>query len=144
LAIVWDTGTAASSRADGTTLAEAYNIGFANPVANGGATYSWPTGNTSTSRHEGGNAVDAEPVALPASLVISRDEASAWPTLAAAQAAFGEANVQHTEATEAEPEAMTVSGLGNIARRDAFLELFFEIRSAARAGFVDPEHFQAP
>jgi hypothetical protein len=30
-----------------------------------------------------------------------------------------------------------------VARRDAFIDLFFEVRSAARAGFVDLVHFQA-
>ncbi len=144
LAVVWDTGTQTSSRTDGTAVASAYHIGINNPVANGGATYSWPTGNLSSSMHGSGNAVDAEPVALPNTVTIRRDQARAWPLSGTAQTAFGAANVLQVPATGTEQEGFTISGLTNIARRDAFLDLFFEVRSAARAGFTDPQHFQAP
>jgi hypothetical protein len=144
LSVVWDTGTSTASRSDGTAVAAAYNIGIDNPVANGGATYSWPTGNASTSLHGSGNAVDADPVALPNQVTIRQNQASAWPDAAAAQAAFGAANVQVLAATPTEPAGYTITGTADVARRDAFLETFFEVRSAARAGFTDPQHFQAP
>ena len=47
-------------------------------------------------------------------------------------------------ATDTEPAGYKISGLTNVGRRDAFFDLFFEVRSAARAGFVDLQHFQAP
>lgn len=144
LSIVWDTGTAATSTNHGTGVADMYHIGIDNPVANGGAAYVWPTGSTSTSRHGSGNAVDADPVQLPNSITIRQNQAHAWPTLATLQAEIGAANVQAVAATDLLPAGFTISGLGNVARRDAFFELFFQVRSAARAGFVDLAHFQAP
>lgn len=144
LEIVWDTGTHASSTTDGSAVAAAYHIGANNPVANGGATYAWPTDQTTESRHGTGKAVDAEPVALPNEVTIRSNEARAWPDLAAAQAAFGAANVAEVAATDTEPAGYKISGLTNVGRRDAFFDLFFEVRSAARAGFVDLQHFQAP
>ena len=121
-----------------------YNIGINNPVANSGAAYSWPTGNTSTSRHGSGDAVDEAPVQLSNVVTIRQNQAHSWPTLSALRAEMGATNVQVVAATATLPVGYTITGLGNIARRDAFFELFFQIRSAARAGFVDPNHFQAP
>jgi hypothetical protein len=144
LEIVWDSGTHASSTTDGSAVAAAYHIGANNPVANGGATYAWPTGQTTESRHGTGKAVDAKPAALPTEVTIRSNEARAWPDLAAVQGAFGAANVAEVAATDTELAGYKISGLTNVGRRDAFLELFFEVRSAARAGFVDLEHFQAP
>lgn len=144
LDVVWDTGTASSSKTDGSAVAAAYDVGVNNPVANGGPTYSWPTGKTSTSLHGSGNAVDVDPIALPNQVTIRSNQARAWPDLAAAQGAFGAANVAEVAATATDPAGYTISGLNNVARRDAFFELFFEVRSAARAGFVDLPHFQAP
>jgi hypothetical protein len=152
LRIVWDTGTLASSKQDTEAIAGStgYNIGITNPVANGGAAYVWPTGNTSTSLHGGGNAVDADPVQMPNEVVIRTSEAAAWPNLAAVQVEVGASNVSQVAATPATPTTPAqeagykIKGLSNTARRDAFFELFFNIRSAARAGFTDPNHFQAP
>lgn len=144
LDIVWDTGSQISSAADGSALAAAYHIGMNNPVANGGAAYSWPTGNQSESRHGSGAAVDAEPAQLPNIVTIRQNQARTWPTLAALQEEMGAGNVQTLPATGTEPQGYRVTGLPTVARRDAFYELFFRVRSAARAGFVDPEHFQAP
>jgi len=143
LDVVWDTGTQSSSRTDGTAVAEAYHIGADNPVANGGAAYSWPTGNTSESLHGSGNAVDADPASLPNTVTIRRDQARAWPDASTVQGAFGVANVQQLPATGTEAEGFTIAGLSNVGRRDAFFDLFFEVQSAARAGFVDLQHFQA-
>src|SRR6266571_3150035 len=143
LDVVWDTGTQSSSRTDGTAVAEAYHIGADNPVANGGAAYSWPTGNTSASLHGSGNAVDADPASLPNAVTIRRDQARAWPDASAVQGAFGAANVQQLPATETEAEGFTITGLNKVGHRDAFFDLFFEVQSAARAGFVDLQHFQA-
>ena len=152
LDIVWDTGTLATSRKAASAIAgsSGYGIGATNPVANGGATYAWPTGNTGRSRHGTGNAVDADPVSIPNQVVIRRNEAVAWPDLATARTALGAGNVAEEPATAAtatsaaQQAGYRISGLSDIARRDAFLELFFHIRSAARAGFTDPNHFQAP
>jgi hypothetical protein len=152
LGIVWDTGTLASSKEAARAIAGStgYGIGATNPVANGGSTYAWPTGNSSSSRHGTGNAVDADPVQIPNEVVIRMHQASTWPGLGEVQAAIGMAHVTQvvaTPATTTTPEQQAgyrITGLSDIARRDAFLELFFSIRSAARAGFVDPNHFQAP
>jgi hypothetical protein len=51
--------------------------------------------------------------------------------------------VQESPATDTQAEGVTIAGVNAIASRDAFFDLFFEVRSAARAGFDDPEHFQA-
>lgn len=144
LSIVWDTGTSATSSNHGTRVAEMYRIGINNPVANGGAAYAWPTGKTSTSRHGSGNAVDAGPVQLPNVVTIRQNQAHTWPTLASLQAEMGAANVQVVAAMTALPVGYKITGLSNVNRRDAFLHLFFQVRSAARAGFVDLAHFQAP
>ena len=144
LSIVWDTGTPATSRNHGTRVAEMYHIGINNPVANGGAAYAWPTGNTTTSRHGSGNAVDAGPAQLPNVATIRQNQAHTWPTLASLQAEMGAANIQVVAATATLPVGYKITGLSNVNRRDAFLHLFFQVRSAARAGFVDLAHFQAP
>jgi hypothetical protein len=145
LRIVWDTGTLASSKKDGISVAEAYNIGANNPVANGGSAYSWPTGKTTTSRHGTGKAVDASPVSLPNETTIRQNQARAWPNLASLQAAMGSGNVTAVPASNTtELAGYRITGLTNVNRRDAFLELFFRVRSANRAGFTDPQHFQAP
>jgi hypothetical protein len=152
LDIVWDTGTLSSSKQAARAIAgpSGYGIGATNPVANGGATYAWPTGNTSRSRHGTGNAVDADPVQIPNEVVIRMNEAVAWPDLATARETLGASHVSEVAATAAtatsaaQQAGYRISGLSDVARRDAFLELFFNISSAARAGFVDPNHFQAP
>lgn len=146
LNIVWDTDTAASSRTAGIAISQAYGIGANNPCANSGAAYSWPTGDTTTSPHGTGRAVDADPVAFPNVTTITQAQARVWPDLAAVQGQFGAANVQQAAATATTPASYTITGLANVAQRDAFLEMFFGVVSAARARppFVDLQHFQAP
>lgn len=158
LGIVWDTGTASSSKTAATAIAgpSGYGIGANNPCANGGSSFSWPTGDTSKSNHGDGKAVDATPAVLPNVVTIAETQARNWPNQTAANTAFGAANVQFTAATPAKPgqggapgtpatpASFTITGLSAVAKRDAFYELFFRVRSAARAGFVDLEHFQAP
>ena len=144
LSIVWDTGTASTSKSHGISVAEMYHIGIDNPVANGGAAYVWPTGKTTTSRHGSGNAVDADPVQFPNVITIRQDQAYTWPTLASLQAEMGTATIKELAATDTQAAGYTITGLGTITNRDAFLELFFQVRSAQRAHFTDPAHFQAP
>ncbi len=146
LGIVWDTGTAADSKTAGTAISQAYKIGADNPCANGGAAYSWPTADPTESLHGGGNAVDADPVSLPNVTTITQTQASLWPDLAAVQGQFGATSVTTLAATDKTPASYTITGLSAVAQRDAFFEMFFRVRAAARATppFVDTQHFQAP
>jgi len=150
LPIVWDVGTSAASVAAAQTLAEGYGVAGNNPCANGGANFSWPTGNTSKSKHGDGKAIDADPAVLPDEVIITQAQTVNWPDLATLQAEFGEDNVESL-LDDGSPDGglegyigYKIKGLSAVAMRDAFYDLFFSVRSAARAGFKDDVHFQAP
>lgn len=139
LNIVWDTGTLSSSRADAEALVGFYHVVRAPGGA--GSAYSWPTGVEGTSRHVGGAAVDADPVTLPNTVTITRDEAHTWPSEEALTAAFGADNVTWGNA---EHTQVTIRGLSVTTRRNQFIRLFFDIWQAAICDppFDDVVHWQ--
>lgn len=150
LGILWDMGTHAASKAAANVLASGYAVNGTDPCANGGATYAWPTGSTSKSKHGDGKAIDASPASLPDQVSIMVAQSVNWPEQSALEAEFGADNVE-IGLDDSNPDGglegymvVTISGLSAVDKRDAFYDLFFSVRSAARAGFADDVHFQAP
>ena len=148
--IVWDMGSDEASRFAAEELLKKYGIGTNSiasqssckyfPVAGAGEEFKWPTqaaGRISSSHHAQGLAVDMKLEFPVTEFHIHQSNVTRWPSQLEI---IAETSINVTSINDS---LMFVKFLKDVESRSAFLDLFLGIKSAARDGFNDPNHYRA-